>query len=291
MAEEMKELIRGYHAGKISRREFMVKAVAITGSLAVATSLLDSLTTAPVYAAQVSPDDPGLNSGEVHYAGKAGAVAAYMTRPRASGKYPALIVIHENRGLNDHIEDVARRYAKEGYVVLAPDFLSRRGGTHKVNPQGEGLRNIRELAPVEEVSEDVDSGFAYLRSLPEVRTDRLGLTGFCWGGEMTFGAATRVRGLKAVVVYYGASPKPLDLVKNIEAPVLAHYGGEDKFVNPGIPATEEAMKKYKKSYAYKIYPGAQHAFNNDTTAARYHPEAATEAWARTLEFFKTHLKS
>jgi carboxymethylenebutenolidase len=186
---------------------------------------------------------------------------------------------------------VTRRFAKEGYVALAPDYLSRHGGTGKVNPEGKGLRNIRKLAPVKDVVEDAESGFTYLRGLSSVRGDRLGVTGFCWGGEKTFAVATKVRGLKAVVVYYGRSPKPLDLVKNIEAPILAHYGGEDKGVNKGIPATEAAMKKYKRSFTYKIYPGAKHAFNNDTSKSRYHPEAAKEAWKRTLEFFKKNLSS
>ena len=118
----------------------------------------------------------------------------------------------------------------------------------------------------------------------------LGLIGFCWGGEMTFSSATQVRGLRAVVVFYGRSPKPLDLVKDIQAPVLAHYGEKDPTVNPDIPSTEEAMKKYNKSYTYKIYPGAQHGFHADTNPERYHPDAAKEAWATTLAFFKRHLQ-
>jgi carboxymethylenebutenolidase len=185
---------------------------------------------------------------------------------------------------------VVRRFAKEGYVALVPDLLSRHGGTAKANPKGEGLNNIRELVQVETAAEDIDAGFAYLKGLPEVRGDRLGLTGFCWGGEMAFGSATRVRGLKALVVYYGRSPQPIDLVQNIEAPVLAHHGEEDAGITKGVPATEEAMKKYNKSYTYRIYPKAKHAFNNDTTPDNYNPEAAKEAWDRTLEFFNKHLK-
>jgi len=185
---------------------------------------------------------------------------------------------------------VARRLAKQGYVTLASDYLSRQGGTLKVNPKSEGLSNIRELAPWQNVAEDTDAGFAYLRTLTDVRGDRQGLIGFCWGGEMTFSSATQVRELKAVVVFYGRSPKPIDLVKNIEAPVLAHYGEKDPGVNQDIPSTEEAMKKYHKTYIYKVYPGAQHGFYNETTADRFHPEAAKEAWNKTLELFAKKLK-
>lgn len=291
MAEEIKKLIEEYHDGRINRREFIQKAVLLTGSLAAATSLIDSLFSPPAYAAQVEPNDPALSSGAVQFSGPAGAISGYQSRPKAPGKYPGIIVIHENRGINDHIRDVARRFAKEGYVALAPDLLSRGGGTEKANPKGEGMSNIRQVAPVKAVTEDTDAALAYLRSLSDVRGDRLGVVGFCWGGEMTFNIATYSRGLRAVVVYYGRSPNPLDLVEKIEVPVLAHYGGEDKGVNGGIAATEEAMKKYNKGYNYKIYPGAQHGFNNDTGGSRYHPEAAKEAWGKTLEFFKKQLQS
>ena len=290
MPEKFKELIKEYRDGKITRREFMRKAVAITGSLVATNSLLEQLTQPNAHAAQVDPGDPAISTTDVDYPGKAGAVFGYLSRPSAAGKFPALIVIHANQGLNDYARDVARRLAKQGYVALAVDYLSRQGGTKKVNPKGEGLSTIRELAPWQAVAEDTDAGYAYLGRLPEVRGDRLGLTGFCWGGEMTFSSATEVRGLKAVVVFYGRSPKPLERVKNIEAPVLAHYGEKDPNVNQDIPATEEAMKKYDKLYTYKIYPDAFHGFHTDTSD-RYHPEAAKEAWAKTLDFFRKQLQS
>jgi carboxymethylenebutenolidase len=243
------------------------------------------------YAAQVDPNDPAILTHNVTYEGKAGPVAGYLARPMKAGQYPGVIVIHENRGLNDHVRDVARHFAKEGYVALAPDFLSRQGGTMKANPSGEGLPNIRELAPSQVVAEDAEAGIRYLRVLPDVRRDRIGVVGFCWGGGMAFVTATQARGLRAVVVYYGASPNPLDLVKEIQAPVLAHYGEKDANINKGIPDTEAAMKKYNKVYDYKIYPGAQHAFNNDTDPGRYNAQAAKEAWERTMEFFKKNLKT
>jgi len=290
MAEKITELIRQYEDGKITRREFMRKAVALTGSLAASYTLIDALTHSRVYAGEVDPNDPALLCHDVEYSGRATPVFGYLARPAALGKFPAIVVIHSNQGLNDYTQDVARRLAKQGYVSLAVDFLSRHGGTKKVNPKGEGLGNIRDLAPWYGVAEDADSGFAFLRTFPDVRGDRLGLVGFCWGGEMTFSSATQVRGLRAVVVFYGRSPQPLDLVKDIQAPVLAHYGEKDPTVNPDIPSTEEAMKKYNKSYAYKIYPGAQHGFHADTNPERYHPDAAKEAWTTTLAFFKRYLQ-
>ncbi len=291
MPEELKELIREYEEGKISRRDFMHQAVIVTGSVAAANSLIGSLLPRDSYAAQGDPNDPAILTHNATYEGKAGLVSGYLARPMKAGQYPGLIVIHENRGLNDHVRDVARRFAKEGYVALAPDFLSRQGGTMKINSSGEGLPNIRELVPWQGLAEDAEAGIRYLRVLPDVRRDRIGVVGFCWGGGMAFITATQARDLKAVVVYYGPSPSPLDLVKDIQAPVMAHYGEKDANINKGIPDTEAAMKKYNKVYDYKIYPGAQHAFNNDTNPERYDAKAAKEAWERTMEFFKKTLKS
>jgi carboxymethylenebutenolidase len=290
MAEEIKELIQEYQQGQITRRAFMRRAAAITGSLAAAHTLINELMQSSGHAAQVDPRDSNIVWHNVAYDGKAGPVSGYLVRPAAAGKYPGIIVIHANQGIGDHFRDVARRLAKEGYIALVPDYLSRQGGTAKVNPQGRGLENIRALMPWQLVAEDTDAGYAYLRTLSDVRGDRMGLVGFCWGGEMTFSSATQVRRLRAAVVFYGRSPGPLELVKNIQAPILAHYGENDPGVNKGIPDTVEAMKKYEKSYTYKIYPGAGHGFHSDG-GSRYHPEAAREAWARTLEFFKKNLKS
>jgi carboxymethylenebutenolidase len=290
MPEKFKVLLGEYRNGKISRRDFMRQAVAFTGSLAVAERLLSQLAESDVYAGEVDVNDPAISANQIEYPGKAGAIFAYLAQPSATGKFPTIIVIHANQGLNDYTRDVARRLAKQGYAALAVDYLSRGGGTEKVNPKGEGLSTIRELAPWQTVAEDSDAGFAYLRKLPQVRGDRAGLIGFCWGGEMTFSTATEVRGLSAVVVFYGRSPRPLDRVEKIQAPVLAHYGEKDPGVNQDIPSTEEAMKKYHRSYTYKIYPGAPHGFHTETSD-RYHPEAAKEAWSRTLEFFKKNLQA
>ena len=288
MPEELREIYREYREGRVSRRDFISKAVLVTGSLAGANSLLGG-DPSNADANIVAPSDPDILTHNVEYQGKAGPVAAYLARPVKAGKYPAIVVIHENQGLTPHIRDVARRFAKEDYVALAPDFLSRQGGTAKVNPKGGGISNIRETTPWQTVAEDVASGFAYLNVLPDVRSDKQGLVGFCWGGEMTFAAATQIPTLDAAVVFYGRSPSP-ELIQGIKAPVMAHYGEKDPGVNKGIPGTIEAMKKYNKVYDHKIYPGAQHAFNNDTNEARYDAGAAKEAWNRTLDFFKKNLK-
>ena len=289
MAEEVKRLFKDFRDGKISRREFMRRAILVTGSLAAADNMISALAPAEAAGAQIAENDPDILTHNINYDGKAGQVAAYLVRPVKAGKYPGIIAIHENAGLSEHIRDVARRLAKQGLVVLAPDYLSRLGGTRLVTPKGTGIAEIREMVPWQTITEDTESGFAYLKVLPDVRADRQALIGFCWGGEMTFAAATQIKTLDAAVVYYGRSPNPLDLVKNIKAPVLAHYGEKDPGVNKGINETVAAMKKYNKVYDYKVYPGAQHAFNNDSNPSRYDASAANEAWGRTLDFLKKYL--
>jgi len=291
MAEKIRELVQQYHEGNISRREFTYKAMAFTGSLAAATVFADALFAPAAYGAQVDANDPGLKSGDVQFPGQKGNVFGYLSRPAAAGKYPAIVIISDNQGLGDHFRDVARRYAKEGYIALVPDIFSRHGGTAKVNPKGTGVSNFPELAPDEAVAEYINAGYSYLKTLPEVRGDRLGITGFCWGGGQAYLNTTQVRGLRAAVIFYGETPKPLELLERIEAPVLAHYAERDERITGAVPQTEAAMKKYNKSYEYKIYAGAQHAFFHDQRPDRYHPEAAKEAWSRTLAFFKKHLQS
>src|ERR1051325_9152519 len=263
MSDQLKTLVQEYRDGKLSRRAFVARTLGLAGMALLAAC-----------AARTGDGAPGgdrTTASNVEFKGKAGRLSGYLARPTA-GQNPAIVVIHANQGINDYTRDIARRLAREGYVALAVDFLSRRGGTAAVNPKGEGLSNIRELAPWQQVAEDGTAAFDYLKTQPFVRGDRLGLMGFCWGGEMTFSSATEVRGLSAVVVFYGRSPQPLDRVKTIEAPVLAHYGEKDPGVNQDIPGTVEAMKKYHKPYSYKIYPGAQHGFHTDTNPERYHPE-------------------
>lgn len=285
MSEELKALIQDYRDGRISRREFVLKTFRIAGGAAAAGAMFGCAAGGEAVGVRSEVE---LIAANVEFKGKAGPIAGYLARPGAR-QSPGVVVTHANQGVNEYTRDVARRLARAGYAALAVDFLSRQGGSSKVNPMGAGLTTIRELAPWRNVAEDAAAACDYLRSLSYVRGDRLGTVGFCWGGEMTFSSATEVRGLSAVVVFYGRSPQPLERVKTIEAPVLAHYGEKDPGVNQDIPGTVEAMKKYGKSYTYKIYPGAQHGFHTETSD-RYHPEAAKEAWARTLDFFQTNLR-
>jgi len=289
MSEEIKELIRDYRDGKITRRAFMRRVAILTGSVAGANSMIAGLMPDSA-TAQVDPGDPAILWHNIEYAGKAGPVFGDLARPRASGKHPGLVLIHANQGLTNHVRDVARRLAKEGYVTLAPDYLSRRGGTVKVNPKGGGLPQHSRTRAMARGRRRHRRGLHLSPTLSDVRGDRRGVIGFCWGGEMTFWVATQARGLRAAVVFYGRSPKPIELVKHIEAPVMAHYGEKDPGVNQDIPSTEEAMKKFNKPYTYKIYPGAQHGFYSESNPERYHPEAAREAWSKTLDLFKKRLQ-
>jgi carboxymethylenebutenolidase len=291
MGETVEKLVQEFHAGKMSRREFIRQAVVLTGSLAAAISLIDAPIFSSAYAAQVDPNDPALTSSEIKYASTDGAaIGAYLTRPKGEDRLPAVVVLHENRGLNDHIRDVARRLAKAGYVALAPDLLSRQGGTGSFASPDAAIEGIRKVDE-EVVTKDLTGGINYLKGQNYVRANKIGVVGFCWSGGQATLILTRNRDLAAGVVYYGRNPNDLDDVKNISAPVLASYGEKDERITAGVPALVEAMKKHGKSFEYKIYPGAQHAFNNDTNPQRYDAEAAKDAWGRTLEFFKKHLQT
>jgi len=290
VAEEINRLLDEYRNGTITRRQFIQQVVVLTGSLAAATSLIDSLLFSSAHAAQVDSNDSALASSDIKFTADDGAsIGAYITRPKADEKFPAVIVIHGNSGIDDHIRDVARRIAKAGYVALAPDLLSRQGGTASFptsDAASEGIRRLDE----ELIMKDLAGAVNFLRSQSFVRP-KIGVTGFCWGGGRALLFTTRSKDLAAAVVYYGSNPRDLEDVKNITAAVLGHYGGADERITSGVPKLEEAMKKYGKSFEYKIYAGAPHSFNNDTNDRSYRAEAAKEAWGRTLEFFKKHLQS
>jgi len=291
MPKEVDGLIQEYRCGRITRREFIQKAVVFTGSLAAATSLLDSLLSPSAYAAQVDPNDPALTSSDVKFAAPDGAtIGGYLSRPKGDGRHPAVVVIHEWRGQNNHILDVARRLAKAGYVALAPDLLSRLGGTGSFSSGEAATEGLGKLGD-DIFTKDLSGAVNYLKGQNFVRADRIGVTGFCWGGGRALVFTTRNKDLAASVIYYGENPRNLEDVKNITAPVLGHYGEADQRITSGVPKLEEAMKKYGKSFEYKVYAGAPHAFNTDTNPRSYREEAAKEAWSRTLEFFKKHLQS
>jgi carboxymethylenebutenolidase len=291
MRERSKEMINAHQNDKIDRREFIHKSMLLAGSLAAAGGLHHLLGTPLAHAAQVDPSDSELISSETKFAATDGvSITGYLTRPKGEGRHPAVVVIHEWRGQNDHIKDVARRLAKQGYVALAPDLLSRLGGTASF-PSGEAATKGLYKLGNDVFVKDLTGAVNYLKAQNYVRADRIGVIGFCWGGALALLFTTRNKDLAASVIYYGHNPSNLDDVKNITAPVLAHYGEKDGRITSAVPKLEDAMKKYGKSFEYKVYPGAPHAFNNDTNQRSYRDEAAKKAWARTLAFFKKHLQS
>jgi carboxymethylenebutenolidase len=265
---------------KTSRRNFLKQTAVLAGG-----SILLGSITKNVFAEITKADDPRLVTEMVKYAGASGEMMAYMARPKGKKKYPAVIVIHENRGLQPHIKDVARRMALEGFVALAPDALSPLGGTpekpEEASPLFQKLDN-------EKTKQDFAAAVAYLKTNPQT-TGKVGCTGFCWGGAMTNNVAVLAPDLDAAVPYYGGQPKAEDVAK-IKAPMLLHYAGNDARINAGIPAFEEALKKAGIEYQLFMYEGAGHAFNNDSNPDRYNKEAADLAWGRTIEFFKKKLK-
>ena len=290
--DRIEMLKNDFSRGLISRREFLHKAILWTGSVAVASSLLDSLSPTAVHAAnQVEPNDPALISTDVKYAAADGAsINAYVTRPKADGRRPAVIVVSDNWALDDHNRDVGRRLAKAGYVAIVPDVVSRFGGTSSFSSREEVAKAISKLSD-DNVMNDLMGAQNYIKGQSFVQPNKIGVIGFCWGGGKTFLFTTQSKDLAATVIFYGAIPKDLDAVKNITAPVLGNYGELDKPISSQVPRLAEEMKKNGKSYDYKIYPDAPHAFYSDVREDRYRPEAAKDAWGRTLEFFKKHLQA
>jgi carboxymethylenebutenolidase len=236
---------------------------------------------------RVPADDPAIEAGAVTFPGDGLSVIAYQAKPVGEGPFPAILVAHENRGLTDYIKDVARRLARAGYVALVVDLLSAQGGTEVVTDPAQIPAALSGTSP-DRLAGYYLSGIEYLKGLPYVDPDRLGMVGFCFGGGMTWLVATKAPELKAAVPYYGPNP-PLEGVRDIQAAVLAMYGGEDQRINAGIPAIEEAMKVNNKVFEKVIYPGAAHAFHNDT-GRNYNPQAAKDAWKRTLDWFATYVK-
>jgi carboxymethylenebutenolidase len=211
---------------------------------------------------------------------------AYLARRKEEEKRPAVMVIHENRGLQPHIQDVARRMALEGFLTIAPDALTPLGGTPE---DADKARTLLGELDREATIQNFVAAVQYLKTHP-LSTGKVGCTGFCWGGGMTNQVAVRTPDLVAAVPYYGAQPATEDVPK-IKAALLLHYAGNDERINRGIPAFEEALKKAKVAYKIYIYEGAGHAFNNDTSPDRYHKQAAELAWQRTVAFFKEKLRT
>ena len=287
---DKKDTLRKHARCKVSRREFLQKSGLMAGSAVAANALGNFLTSAPSFAAQVDVNDPALASGEIKYNAADGtAIAGYLTRPKGDVSRPAVMVIHAWDGISDHTRDVGRRFAKAGYVALVPDLLSRQGGTSSFASRDAAIAAGRKLDDAT-ITSDLTGAINYLNGQKFVRANRIGVTGFCWGGGKALMFTTRSKDLAASVIYYGDSPQNIEDVKNITVPVLGHYGEADERITSGVPKLDEAMKRYGKSFEYKIYAGAPHSFNSDDNPRSYREDAAKEAWARTLEFFKKHLQ-
>lgn len=243
-------------------------------------------TTAPVAAGTVMPDDPAIEAKMVEFDSKTDKIAAYLAKPKGNGPFPIVLVCHENRGLTDHIKDVARRFGKAGYAALAVDLLSREGGTAKV---GDAIPGILGNIPPQRFVDDFRAGYTYMAAQSFAQKERVGMVGFCFGGGITWRVATQMPELKAAVPFYGPNP-PLEDVPNVKAAILAMYGGTDTRINAGIPAIEDVLKKNNKTFEKMIYDGAGHAFNNDTGGS-YNANAAKDAWTKTLAWFEKYLRA
>jgi carboxymethylenebutenolidase len=305
----VEEFLEDYRAGLIGRRSFIRRLAYITGGMAgaVATMVLLGCAAAelpdptdsipppgsglePVPGAQspfsVPEGDPAVTAREAGFTRQGEEIGAYLARPAGDGVFPGLLVCHENRGLNAHIRDVARRFAKEGYVALAIDLLAREGGTEAFDP--DQVPGLLGQAGVERHVADFIAGFHYLRGLPFVDGERIGMTGFCFGGGITWQVVTVLPELKAAVPFYGLAPN-LEKVPDIGAAVLGVYAGLDQRINAGIKGLAAALAEAGVTYQIEIYPGVNHAFHNDTSA-RYDEAQATQAWRDTLAWFERYLR-
>jgi carboxymethylenebutenolidase len=284
MDQRIINLFDEYTHKPLKRDEFINRLVKLTGSMAAAMSVLPLLEVNYAQAATVSENAPGIQGTDITYEGDGATMKAYLVKPEGLSKTGAVLVIHENRGLNPHIRDVTRRVAQAGFIALAPDALSPFGGTPQ--NEDEARDQIGKLDAAKNLNNFL-KGLDYLSTLPE-SNGKTGCVGFCWGGAMANQLAVHAPNLKAAVPYYGRQPDAADVPK-IKAAVQLHYGGLDERINAGIPAYEAALKAAGVKYELFVYEGAQHAFNNDTAPTRYNAAAAKLAWERTLRLFKETL--
>jgi carboxymethylenebutenolidase len=285
---EVLKLFDQYVHGLIDRRGFLERAAKFAIGGVTASMLLDALNPRFAEAQQIAKDDERLTTSFVEYESPKGTgkVRGYLALPRKrSGKLPGVLVVHENRGLNPHIEDIARRVALEQYVAFAPDALTPLGGYPGDEDKARELFAKLDQA---KTREDFVAAVAYLEKRTECN-GKVGVVGFCWGGGIANLLATRVSELKAAVPFYGTQPAAEDVAK-IKAPLLIHYADKDERINAGIDAFKAALDANHVRYEMFTYPGTQHGFNNDTTP-RYDKAAATLAWQRTMDFFKKNLRS
>jgi len=284
MSKEINKLYEEYERGTIDRRELLRRLALFTGGTVAATTIVRGLEGDQARGEVVPKDDPRLETGYIKYPGANGEIRAYSARPKGATKLAGVIVIHENRGLNPHIEDVARRVALEGFMAIAPDALSPLGGTPE-NP--DEARPLFQKLDRDANTKNFAAAVQYLKTQPQA-TGKVAAMGFCWGGAVTNQVAVNAPDLTAAVPFYGAQPAAEDVPK-IKAAMLIHYAGDDQRINAGIPAFEEALKKAGVEHTIHMYEGAGHAFMNDT-GQRYNKEAADLAWKRTVDFLKAKLK-
>lgn len=280
-------LFDGYVHGQMSRREFLDRAAAFTASGVTAAALLGSLSPNYALARQVDPDDKSISASYKKYASPkgAGVMRGYFVRPAmVQHKLPGVVVIHENRGLNPYIEDVARRLAVAGFIAFAPDALTPLGGYPGDDDAGRALQRQRDAS---EMVEDFTAAVDFLRKHPDC-TGKVGAVGFCFGGGMVMRLAVRLPELAAGVAFYGRHPAPAE-AESIRAPLMLHHAELDERVNASWPDFEDGLKKAGRDFVNYDYPEANHGFHNDTTP-RYDEAAAELAWKRSLEFFTRHLE-
>ncbi len=283
MKQEIINLYDEYTHKPLSRSEFLKRLAILTGGTAAALAVLPLIEVNYAHAAVTPQDD--LFTEYITYPGVPNEMKAYVARPKADKKYAAVIIIHENRGLNTHIEDVARRAAKAGYLAIAPNALSALGVTPA--NEDEARTKFQELKAENNLQNFINV-FDYVKTRKDYNGN-IGCVGFCWGGAMSNSLAVNVPSLKAAVAFYGRQPAAEEVSK-IKAAVQLHYAGLDERVNAGIPAYEEALKKNNITYELYQYEGVNHAFHNDSSPTRYNEAAAKLAWQRSLDFFAKHLK-
>jgi len=284
---EVMKLFDGYVHGGMSRRDFLDRAAKFAVGAFTATAMLESLQPNFAWAEQVKKGDARIKTENAEYDSPngSGKMRGYLAQPaQASGKLPAVLVIHENRGLNPYVEDVARRLALANFVAFAPDSLFPQGGYPGDEDKGRAMFAAQDA---KKRDEDLYQAALYLKARSET-TGKLGVVGFCFGGGVSNALAVRMPDLGAAVPYYGRQPKAEDVAK-IKAPLQIHYAGLDERINAGWPAYEAALKANNVRYSMHMYDGVNHGFHNDTTP-RYDEAAAKLAWQRTLEFFNQHLR-
>ncbi|HKO82284.1 MAG TPA: dienelactone hydrolase family protein [Chitinophagaceae bacterium] len=283
MDQRIINLYDEYTHKPLSRNEFLKRLSLLTGSTAAAMAILPLIEVNHAKAAVTPSQD--LFTERINYPGVNGDMQAYVARPKEEKKYSAVVIIHENRGLNAHIEDVTRRAATAGYLAIAPNALSPLGGTPA--NEDEARAKFQQLK-AEDSLQNFIKVFDYLKTRKDANGN-FGCVGFCWGGAMSNKLAVNVPSLKAAVAFYGLQADIADVPK-IKAALQLHYAGLDERINAGMAAYEEALKKAGITYEQYVYEGVNHAFHNDTAPTRYNEAAAKLAWQRTMDFFAKHLK-